>query len=939
MPLEEYRRKRDFAKTPEPSGEGPPLSTDDTAAHPSPGATPQPVLVAAPAGPNRFVVQRHRATRLHYDLRLEIDDVLVSWAVPKGPTLDPDQRRMAVHVEDHPVDYFDFEGLIPRGEYGAGDVIVWDWGHFMPEGTADPGAAVRAGELKFRLEGEKLRGRFTIVRTSGRGGDASHQAGSGEAWLLIHKRDEDAIAGWDAEHHPRSVKSGLTNDEVRAGGARSTDDPPRPEAVDAEAAGAPTPPEADLSAAIVAPMPAFIAPMGATLAARTFDSPDWLFEPKWDGYRVEALVRAGSVRLRTRNGNDAETYFGRLLDPPTWIAADEAIVDGEVVALDPDGRPDFGLLQEAISGLTGRSAPGAWGRGEGAGQHDRPAGAMPRPAPLLYVAFDLLYVDGRSLLRVPLEERKRALRSALREHPRVRFGAHVEAAGVAFFEAARERALEGVVAKRRGSLYEPGRRSDAWLKLKVRPEQEFAVVGYLPGEGSHAELGSILLSVHDGDGFVYAGRVGSGLDARLRAELKRALDAERLAQPPLTADPTARDPGLRAAIWSAPRLVARVRFAGWSREGLVRQPSFAGLDPGRNPAEVTREMPLERAPEATPEPRTVGSVDPTGPSAGSVRGASEAELEALATVRPSGGPWRIENREVKLTNLDKAIFPAAPDHPAGPRPAVTKRDLIRYYAEIGPVLLPHLAGRALNLQRFPDGAGGPGFWQKALRPTDPDWLHRWREPDPRGRDPNVHLVADSLAALAWLGNQAAIELHPWTARIEAPDRPTFALIDIDPGTSTIWEEVLVLARLYRTALGHLAVSGFPKVTGKRGIQVFVPVEPAYSFDETRGWVEALSRAVGAMVPELVSWEWSVAERGGRARLDYTQNTPIKTLVSVYSPRPAPGAPVSAPITWDELDDPVLRPDGWTITSVMERVRERGDLFAGAATLRQRLPKL
>jgi bifunctional non-homologous end joining protein LigD len=300
---------------------------------------------------------------------------------------------------------------------------------------------------------------------------------------------------------------------------------------------------------------------------------------------------------------------------------------------------------------------------------------------------------------------------------------------------------------------------------------------------------------------------------------------------------------------------------------------------------------------------------------------------------------------VSLTNLDKVLAPGAPrtagasEAPGADGAPVTKRDLVRYLVLIAPVLLPHLAGRALNLARYPDGIGGEFFWQKDVARGTPDWVTRWREPDPPDRRPHAYVIADSLATLAWLGNQAALEIHPWTSRIEAPGEPRWALVDIDPGERTTWDETLAIARLFRRALEHLGVTGVPKVTGKRGVQVFVPLRPGYSFEETRAWVEQVSRAVGAAVPDLVSWEWSKDQRGGRARLDFTQNWRNRTLVAPYSPRPAPGLPVSAPITWDELDDPALRPDRWTIGTILPRLAERGDLFAAALSPGQELPKL
>ena len=923
MPLEEYHRKRDFGQTPEPAG--------SVSSH-------SPITVR-PVGQARFVVQRHRATRLHYDFRLEIGGVLVSWAVPRGPTLDPGQRRMAIHVEDHPIEYFDFEGVIPARQYGAGDVIVWDWGTWSPETeTPDPAAAIAAGELKFRLDGQKLHGRFTIVRTSGRGG-ARRRGGDdpgarafedddGDQWLLIHKRDEHAVPGWDAEDHPASVSTGRTNDDVAA----------NRDALwigSAPAASA----EIDLSAATDEPMPAFIEPMLATLASRPFSDPDWLFEIKWDGYRVQAVVRDGKVRLWTRNRHDAEAYFPGLLSPPSWLDAREAIVDGEVVALDAAGRPDFGLLQERLGGTggsgSGRSGPDPDG-----------ASAGTSSAALVYEAFDLLHVDGRSLLRVPLIDRKRLLRAVLREDRHVRYSAHVEAEGLAFHEAAAAQGLEGVVAKQRRSSYEPGRRSATWLKLKIRPEQELVVGGWTPGEGSARDLGAVAVGVYEDGALRFVGKVGSGFDARTRRVLRERFAALEVDAPPFDPPPSRDHRGrwggdLSGIVWLRPEIVIRAEIGGWSRDGMVRQSAFKGIEEGRDPAEVTRERAIDT--ETAVESVTPAQAEPEAPARDHLHSwtATDAELAALAALGREGA-WSVGGSELKLTNLDKALFPARPDELDGgatSAPPITKRELIAYFARIAPTMLPHLAERPLNLNRFPDGALGKSFWQKDIPSTAPSWLRRWREAGVEAREANEHLVADRVGALCWLGNQAAFEIHAWTSRLDAPWRPTFALIDIDPGERTTWEETLTLARLYRTALGHLGVRGYPKVTGKRGIQVWIPIEPRYTYADTSAWVERLSRAVGATVPDLVSWEWSKDARGGRARLDYTQNAPIKTLVAPYAVRPAAGAPVSAPISWEELDHPALRPDTWTIRTIVERVTEVGDLFAPAQSDLQVLPPL
>jgi len=530
-PLARYRDKRDFTRTREPAG-----------------ATV--AVESLPAG-SRFVVQRHRARRLHYDFRLEMGGVLASWAVPKGPTLDPSVRRAAFHVEDHPLEYYDFEGVIPAGEYGGGDVIVWDagtWDHYYQREGRDPVDAVGHGELHMELDGQKLKGKFVLVRTS------VDDAGK-ESWLLLHKKDEFVVAGWDAEEHPRSVLSGRTNDEVKA-------------------------------------------------------DPDRLWRS--DLPAAEAVI---------------------ALHPPT---------------------------------------------------------------------------------------------------------------------------------------FEP---------------------------------------------------------------------------------------------------------------------------------------------------------------------VSRAELRALDRIG-AAGRWEVFGRDVRLTNLDKVLFP-----PRGHEKPVTKRDLVRYAAQIAPTLVPYLTRRALNMNRFPNGVGTKGFWHKELPSHAPSWLTRWDNPNADPGETLTYLVVDEPAALVWVANYGALEWHAWTSRVEDPNRPTYALVDLDPGERTTWPELLALARLHRTAFEHLGVEAWPKLTGRRGIQIWVPIETGPSFDETREWVERVSRTVGAVVPELVSWKWQVRERSGLARLDYSQNAVNKTLVAPYSPRAAAGAPVSAPIEWDELDDPRLRPDRYTIRTILRRLDERGDLFAPVLTTRQRLPPL
>lgn len=945
MTLEPYKRKRDFARTPEPAGELDPSGVETTA---RPGARPRAPGAAGSHEPvGRFVVQRHRARNLHYDFRLEIGGVLVSWAVPKGLTLDPAIRRGAFRVEDHPIEYFDFEGVIPAGQYGAGDVIVWDWGTYRAESTADARLALDSGELKFELYGEKLRGRFTIVRTRGSGtggggagaGSAGHSAR--EEWLLIKKRDSAALTGWEVDSLAQSVKSGRTSDEVAAGvpplyaghapiAAMESDLRDR-----GRAAGM----AAELPGARPAPLPDFIEPMKATASDRPFTDPAWLYELKWDGYRVQAHVRDGRATFFTRRGLDALGYFPELAGPPTWIEAGQAIVDGEVVALNPAGEPDFRLLQTQ-PGLTRGRARAAKGRAGDETGREPEAGAR-TGATLVYEVFDLLFLDGISLLDVALESRKQLLREVLVESPTVRYAGHLDD-GEAFFHAVAERGLEGVVAKLRRSHYLPGRRSPSWLKIKCRLEQEFLIAGWTPRSGTEDDLGALILAVHAEGGLMPAGRAGTGFDARERRRLLAVLAPLERADSPFRLTPP--EPDVR---WVEPRLVTRVEYAEWPAGGLLRASSYKGLDPEADPAGVVREHASStrrvlgaaragepaRAPESsgTPEssPRVAAGPFPRVAASGAGTVAPE-ELAALEALPATGGFWTLAGHQLKLSNLDRQLWPAD---------GIVKRDLIRYYSSIAPIALPYLWDRALTVFRHPNGIDEPGFWQKQVPGHAPAWVDRWSWDSVSAGERRDYVVADSPATLAWLANEAAIDLHPTTFRTDAPDRPTWALVDIDPGDRTTWDDLLVLARLYRTALDHLGVRGFPKVTGQRGVQIWIPIGPAYTFAQTRDWVGGLSRAIGSTVPDLVSWEWEKTRRAGLARLDFTQNAPNKTLVAPYAVRPAPGAPVSAPISWDELDDPSLRPNGWTIRTVFERLAQVGDLFEPALTIEQDLPAL
>lgn len=907
--LDEYERKRRFGVTPEPA--------------PGPAAAAE----AEEERPLRFVVQRHAATRLHYDLRLEMAGVLRSWAVPKGPSLDPELKRMAVLVEDHPLEYFDFEGVIPKGEYGGGTVMLWDWGTWEPNDQKRPGerlepeASFAAGEVKIVFHGQRLNGAFTLVRTGGRGHGPARPGETGKEWLLIKKRDEFALAGHDAASVERSVHTGRTMAEIAAGR----------DAFWLSAAPDPAAARIDLAGARSAPMPRSLRPMLATLAEAPFADPDWLVEPKWDGVRLLAFVRDGQTRLVTRNENLANDAFPELLVLPRLLRAKQAIVDGEAVVLDPaTAHPSFQRILARVNPARARALVVA---------------ERATPGTLAYLLFDLVHLDGRDLHAVPLLDRKRLLASILAPHETIRLSEHTVGDAPAVFEAMRELGIEGIVMKRAASTYQPGRRSPDWLKVKALQQQEFVVGGFTRPKGARAGFGALVVGLYERDRegvdrLRYAGHVGSGFDEASLAEVAAALEPLVIDRSPFAVEPKTNE----VATWVLPERVAEVRFASWvtgeDGEPHLRAPVFLGLRDDVPPTECRREAPARPATAARKRPAAIRPSAPAEPPASAAPPvasatidprdvATPAEMEALERIRREG-TWELQGRPLRLTNLDKVLFPAV---------GLTKRDLVRYYVSVGPWLLPYLRDRAVNTNPRPDGVEEAGFWQKQVPAHAPPWIRTWHYEGRHDR-PHDYVVCDTLPALAWLANLAAIDLHPWTSRIHAPDQPDWCLFDFDPAEGAGFEEVIRLALALRTTLAHLGLQGFPKVSGQTGVQVYLPLAPGHTFERSRAFAQEIGRLIGAALPELVTWDWEVARRTGRTRIDYTQNAVNKTLAICYSVRPTPTASVSMPVSWDELEnDPDLRPDRWTILDALERIAAVGDLFAPTLTLRQELPEL
>jgi bifunctional non-homologous end joining protein LigD len=925
MALDEYRRKRDFSRTPEPSGEAQPGA--------GPGDGPDRGLWDRLPEGSRFCVQMHRATRLHYDFRLEHRGVLLSWAIPRGPSLDPASRRLAVQTEDHPVDYGHFEGVIPSG-YGMGTVELWDAGSFewTRESAADPEAQIRAGDIKFRLAGEKLRGEFALVRIGGRSRYPGVSREAERNFLLIKKRDEAASAGHDAAGEDRSVKSGRTLAEIAAAGGGDPRQKRRPaEGAAPSAGGAPTAasgsPSPPGSAPAAAPGSASIpggnpavplpSPMLAVTADRPFSRAGWMYELKYDGIRAMVAVDGSGVRVLGRRGRDETLRFPEAAAIPTQLRSRSAVLDCEIVVLDEAGHPDFERLQSRINL-------------EGPGEARRAADRHPAT----FVAFDLLSLDGRDLTATELRIRKKTLRELVGPSGPVLFADHVEEDGESFFAAVSELGLEGMVAKRADSLYQPGRRSPDWIKVKAWRTQSCTIAGWTEGHGRRGHLGALVLALRGAGDWEHCGQVGTGFGEATIADLLRRMGPLRRPTSPIAAPPKLTE----SVTWVEPRLVCEVRHAGWTRAGVLRHPAFLALREDAGPEDCVREetadvdalvsragAPPRMAVRSGPPPQAVSPQLPPGAARPELPPEVAEALEALPGLRPDDW-WQIGSRRLHLTNLDKPIWP---------QPVITKRRMIDYYVRMSPYLLPYLRDRPLSTQVFPDGVTGHSFWRKDKPSHAPEWIDSWLFEGESGS--KRWIVVREAATLGWLANAGVVDLHPWHSRVDAPDQPDWAVYDLDPFEPASFDDVRDIARLVKAALDHLGLRGLLKTSGQTGLQIYVPLRRGPDYARVRGWVEEVGRAIGRVEPDRISWEWAVSRRAGRIRIDYTQNIINKTLAAPYSLRPLPGATVSTPLAWEELNDPGLRPDRWTMETIWERLRSVGDLFTGVLDGDQLLP--
>jgi bifunctional non-homologous end joining protein LigD len=856
MALEEYRRKRDFRKTPEPAGAAAP--------HEKTGARLS------------FVIQKHAARRLHYDFRLELDGVLKSWAVPKGPSLDPGEKRLAVHVEDHPLDYGEFEGVIPEGEYGGGTVLLWDRGTWTPA-DPDPDAAYRKGSLKFTLNGEKLHGKWALVRMGGKAANERH-----ENWLLIKERDEEAVPqsgdGIVADN-PLSVASGRSMDVIAADrdwvwhSNRDGNEKPPVQTISVQ----------DIPGARKRRMPEKLQPQLATVANQAPDGPEWLHEIKYDGYRLLACIEDGKVRLITRGGLDWTAKFPALAARLGQLPLDSALIDGELVHLEPEGTTSFSSLQDAISG----------------GKTDT----------LNFFAFDLLYRDGWDLTGAALEERKSALSAIISPGSQgmLRYSDHQIDHGPAFFAQACNYKLEGIVSKRRTEPYRAGR-GRSWLKVKCRNREEFVAVGFTDPEGSREGFGALLVGYHDPQGKLrYAGRVGTGFNTTQLLELHRQLQS--LVRPsPTVALP--KGVSRKGVHWIEPRLVAEVEFADWTADAILRQASFQGLREDKDASEVVY------------DPKTRTTVEPAAKPKNAPARPKQASKKA-GTVQPErarDGSLIFEG--VRLTHPDRILYPGT---------NLTKLDVARYYTAVSDWALPQLAHRLLTLVRSP-AAGMKTFYQKHIGDEAPAALKRFELKD--GAEPEIYPYIEDLPGLIGLVQMGVLEIHPWGSRVDKLELPDRVTMDLDPDEDLPWQRVTESAIDVRDALAGIGLKSFAKTTGGKGLHVVIPLTPKLDWDQVKAFAKWIADSFVAQRPEEFTANMAKRARHGRIYIDYLRNGRGATAVGTYIPRARPGAPVSTPLFWEEVERGV-KPHEFTVETVPQRLASlSSDPWADISKIRQ-----
>jgi len=918
MSLSKYVAKRDFTKTAEPKA----------------GKTKQ-------TGSLLFVVQKHDASRLHYDFRLEMDGVLKSWAVPKGPSTDPKTKRLAMMVEDHPYDYRNFEGLIPKGEYGGGTVIVWDEGTYEPIEEIKGKKAqekhllkqLETGSLKIKLHGKKLEGEFALVKTHGMGDNA---------WLMIKHNDEYASTK-DVTKQDESVLSGKTIEAVEKGSEKVWKNGHEENIKKSKTAADKTVEKAKASvkskavkkagadakdtAALLKKLPKSNIPIGmkpmlATLVNEPFDDPDWVYEVKWDGYRALGFVKKGDVELLSRNNKSFNEKFYPIYQLlKEWNIS--AVVDGEILVLNEKGISNFGHLQN-------------W-RSEADGD-------------LVFYVFDLLWYEGKNLMDLPLNQRQAILKEVLPvDDDRIRLSKVFNASGIDFFNAAQKMGLEGIIAKKSDSVYLADYRSKEWLKIKVHKRQEVVIAGYTKNEDTSKQFSSLLLGVYEDGALQYVGKVGTGFSDKLQKEMIAQFKPLVTDKSPFDTLPDVNKPSRfrpnppkAKATWLKPELVCEVAFSEVTSDGVFRHPSFQGMRVDKNAKEVVREVavPTEAAIEevesgledaakndkvqaaenAKPEKKepSGGKVhrDEQVQPEDMVRPAKDKDRKTLLNPKDETQVRKLKGHELKFTHLSKVYWP---------EDKVTKRDMFNYYYQAAEYIMPYLKDRPMSLNRFPNGIHGPSFYQKDVKGKAPDWVKTFPYTNGEG-EKKEYLVGTDEASLLWMASLGCIEMNPWFSRVQSEDNPDYCVIDLDPDKNT-FDQVIEAALEVKKVLDALDVPSFCKTSGSTGMHIYIPMAAKYTYDQSQLFARFIVNLVHDQIPDFTTLERSISQRHGKMYLDFLQNRPGATIAGPYSLRPKPGATVSMPLHWDEVK-PGLTMKHFTIFNAIDRLKAEGDLFKG-----------
>ena len=891
MSLEKYATKRDFTKTTEPKA-GKSKDKDKLT----------------------FVIQKHDASHLHYDFRLEMDGVLKSWAIPKGPSTDPKTKRLAMMVEDHPYDYRDFEGIIPQGEYGGGTVIVWDEGTYEPieeiNGKKEQEKfllkQLKEGSVKIKLHGEKLEGEFALVKTHGMGENA---------WLLI-KHNDDFASTKDITKQDKSVLSGKTieamekngdkvwkhgheealNEEPKKSGKKKAPEKPAEETPEQIEKGADTT-DVDIAGILQkAPksaMPKGIKPMLATLVDEPFDGEDWLYEVKWDGYRALGFIDGDETQLLSRNNKTFHEKFYPIYNIlKKWDI--NAVIDGEIMVLNDKGVSNFGNLQN-------------W-RSEADGE-------------LVYYIFDLLWYDGKNLMDFPLTERQAVLKEILpADDDRIRLSKVFAASGIEFFHAAERIGLEGIIAKKGSSTYSPDNRSREWLKIKVHKRQEVVIAGYTKNEDTAKQFSSLLLGVYENNALQYVGKVGTGFSDKVQKEMMAQFKPLETDKSPFNTIPDVNKPSRfrpnppkAKATWLKPELVCEVTFAEVTSDGVFRHPSFQGMRIDKKAKDVVRET----AVNTDEVMETIGKVEKRDAHADAgIRAPKDKERKTLLNPKEETQVRKVCGKELKFTHLSKVYWP---------EDKVTKRDMFNFYYQVAEYILPYLKDRPMSLNRFPGGIHGPSFYQKDVKDKAPDWAKTFPYTNGDGEH-KEYLVGTDEASLLWMASLGCIEMNPWFSRIQSPDNPDYCVIDLDPDKNT-FDQVIEAALEVKKVLDAIDVPSFCKTSGSTGMHIYIPLEAKYDYDQSQMFARIIVDIVHKQIPDYTSLERMVAKRHGKMYLDFLQNRPGATIAGPYSLRPKVGATVSMPLHWDEVK-PGLTMKDFTIFNSIDRLKVEGDLFKG-----------